>query len=260
MSLLLHASARHYLPLPGFPVNMLRANHVSSGLDSIMAHVRLPSRNFHRVFLACSLPWSPTIATRTFASRRAAAISNHQGLDSEEDLTAAREWVAKLNSKAITIPRDICEFSFSRSSGPGGQNVNKVNSKATLRVSLESLLPLVPQVLHSPLLASRYVAARNQSLVIQSEESRRQTANLESCYDKLHQLLKSLADDNIPGETSQEQRDRVQRLRKLPTKPESSRRKCTAAKRVADGVVMTTNNMLTFHHPITEELPYSRCP
>ncbi|PWY87899.1 hypothetical protein BO94DRAFT_556371 [Aspergillus sclerotioniger CBS 115572] len=210
---------------------MLRANHVSSGLDSIMAHVRLPSRNFHRVSLACSLPWSPTIATRAFASRRAAAISNHQGLDSENDLTAAREWVAKLNSKIITIPRDICEFSFSRSSGPGGQNVNKVNSKATLRVSLESLLPLVPQVLHSPLLASRYVAARTQSLVIQSEESRRQTANLESCYDKLHQLLKSLAEDNIPGETSQEQRDRVQKLKKAANEARIKSKKMHSSKK-----------------------------
>ncbi|RAK99848.1 peptidyl-tRNA hydrolase domain protein [Aspergillus ibericus CBS 121593] len=196
-----------------------------------MAHVRLPPRNFHRVPLACSLPWSPTIAIRTFASRRAAAISNHQGLDSEEDLTAAREWVAKLNSKAITIPRDICEFSFSRSSGPGGQNVNKVNSKATLRVSLGSLLPLIPQVLHSPLLASRYVAARTQSLVIQSEESRRQTANLETCYDKLHQLLKSLAEDNIPGETSQEQRDRVQRLKKAANEVRIKSKKMHSSKK-----------------------------
>ncbi|KAJ1548295.1 plasma membrane H+-ATPase [Cladochytrium tenue] len=31
------------------------------------------------------------------------------------------------------IPRDRLEFSFSRSSGPGGQNVNKVNTKAEVR-------------------------------------------------------------------------------------------------------------------------------
>jgi hypothetical protein len=35
----------------------------------------------------------------------------------------ARDWLKSLSSK--TIPRHICEVSFSRSSGPGGQNVNK---------------------------------------------------------------------------------------------------------------------------------------
>ncbi|MFH0940099.1 MAG: peptide chain release factor-like protein, partial [Planctomycetota bacterium] len=31
------------------------------------------------------------------------------------------------------------QFNFSRSGGPGGQNVNKVNSKVELRVQLEAL-------------------------------------------------------------------------------------------------------------------------
>lgn len=35
----------------------------------------------------------------------------------------------------LTIPEDDIKISFARSSGPGGQNVNKVNSKVTLRWS-----------------------------------------------------------------------------------------------------------------------------
>jgi peptidyl-tRNA hydrolase ICT1 len=49
-------------------------------------------------------------------------------------------------------------------------------------------------------------------LVIQSEESRKQAANVESCYEKLHRLLKTTAEDVIPGETSEEQREKVQKL------------------------------------------------
>lgn len=41
----------------------------------------------------------------------------------EEEVAAARKWLAKFD--ADTIPRSICDISFSRSSGPGGQNVNK---------------------------------------------------------------------------------------------------------------------------------------
>ncbi|EKV08832.1 hypothetical protein PDIG_66960 [Penicillium digitatum PHI26] len=130
----------------------------------------------------------------------------------EQDVQRARDWLKTLNSK--TIPRNISEVSFSRSSGPGGQNVNKVNSKATLKVPLDALLPLVPRLIHLPLRASRYTAERTQCLVIQSDEERKQSDNVESCYDKLYQLLQSSAKEVIPGETSQAQRNRVLKLQR----------------------------------------------
>lgn len=54
---------------------------------------------------------------RAFASKRGPADY------SDEDLAAARKWLADLNPD--TIPRSLSEITFSRSSGPGGQNVNK---------------------------------------------------------------------------------------------------------------------------------------
>lgn len=38
----------------------------------------------------------------------------------------------------VSLPDEEIRFTFSRSSGPGGQNVNKVNSKATLWFDLEN--------------------------------------------------------------------------------------------------------------------------
>jgi len=67
--------------------------------------------------------------------------------------------------------------------------VNKVNSKATLKVPLMSLLPLVPHILHGEIRSSRFVANRSQSLVIQSDESRKQSENLEFCFEKLQDIL-----------------------------------------------------------------------
>lgn len=58
---------------------------------------------------------SPCLA-RQYATKRGDDVD-------EAELQAARQWLAKLDPD--TIPRDICEVSFSRSSGPGGQNVNK---------------------------------------------------------------------------------------------------------------------------------------
>lgn len=64
-----------------------------------------------------SLVSNPLVAlSRLYAVKR--------GGDADEaEVQAARQWLAKLDPE--TIPKDICEVSFSRSSGPGGQNVNK---------------------------------------------------------------------------------------------------------------------------------------
>jgi peptidyl-tRNA hydrolase ICT1 len=90
--------------------------------------------------------------------------------------------------------------------------VNKVNSKATLKLPLDALLPLLPVALHAPLRVSRYAVAQGQALLIQSDESRKQASNVDSCFDKLHQLLRSTAEEVIPGETSPEQQKRVRDL------------------------------------------------
>lgn len=57
---------------------------------------------------------------RPFASRRDAAIAEDHP---DDDVTAARSWLANLNTR--TIPQHLCDVSFSRSGGPGGQHVNK---------------------------------------------------------------------------------------------------------------------------------------
>ncbi|EYE98208.1 peptidyl-tRNA hydrolase domain protein [Aspergillus ruber CBS 135680] len=167
---------------------------------------------------------STPFPTRSFASRRAANTD-----DQDEDLAAARTWLANLNTR--TMPRHLCEISFSRSGGPGGQHVNKVNSKATLRVSLDDLFPLIPRIIHPQLQSCRYVAQRTNTLVIQSEESRKQAANVETCFDKLHQLLQKSANEVIPGETSRDQKEKVQKLKKAENEARIKYKKLRSSKK-----------------------------
>ncbi|KAK2800799.1 hypothetical protein FQN51_005939 [Onygenales sp. PD_10] len=143
---------------------------------------------------------------RLFASGRSTA--SHEL--SAEELSAARDWLSRLSPR--TIPRNIGDVSYSRSSGPGGQNVNKVNSKVTLKIPLSSFFTIVPRALHAEIQSSRYVADRSQSLVIQSDETRKQAKNLDLCFEKLQELLVEAGKTAIPGETSPEQRKRVQAL------------------------------------------------
>lgn len=48
-------------------------------------------------------------------------------------MTFAQKCVAAQLSTKVIIPLDKLDFQFARSSGPGGQNVNKLNTKAELR-------------------------------------------------------------------------------------------------------------------------------
>ncbi len=89
---------------------------------------------------------------------------------------------------ALAINEDVLEWSFSRSSGPGGQNVNKVNSKATLRWSMtEDFLPLAARRRFLKL-AKRYVTD-DGAIVIQSQEYRDRPRNMQACRSKLQALL-----------------------------------------------------------------------
>ncbi|KAK4973321.1 hypothetical protein LTR66_011183 [Elasticomyces elasticus] len=149
----------------------------------------------------------------------------------EDELAAARAWLAAFDAE--TIPRSIAEISFSRSSGPGGQNVNKVSSKATLRLPLPSLLQLVPKLLHPAIRSSRYCARSSESLVIQADDSRKQNDNVHSCFVKLHNLIMQAGKDAVPGETSEKQMKRVENLQKAENEGRLKMKKMHSSKKGA---------------------------
>lgn len=89
----------------------------------------------------------------------------------------------------IVIPSAEVTVSFARSSGPGGQNVNKVNSKAVLRWNIRDSSALPPAV---KLRFETYFPTRiNQAgeVVIASDKHRDQARNVADCYEKLRQLI-----------------------------------------------------------------------
>jgi ribosome-associated protein len=93
-----------------------------------------------------------------------------------------------INSKLV-IPSTELQTSFVRSSGPGGQNVNKVNSKAVLRWNLRSSAALPPEVKlrFETCFPTRLTQAGE--VVISSDSHRDQARNLADCFEKLRQLV-----------------------------------------------------------------------
>ena len=92
-------------------------------------------------------------------------------------------------SRELKIPLLEMQFSFARSSGPGGQNVNKVNSKALLRWPVTTS-PSLPEAVRQRFLAkygSRLTT--DGELVLTSQRFRDAGRNVSDCLEKLRTML-----------------------------------------------------------------------
>ena len=92
-------------------------------------------------------------------------------------------------SRTLTIPADEIRWTSVRSSGPGGQNVNKVSSKVELRFDFLRSRVLAPDVkARLGALAATRLDAEGQILVV-SQATRDRQRNLDDARAKLAELV-----------------------------------------------------------------------
>ena len=116
-------------------------------------------------------------------------------------------------SSRITV-HDILpevEFSTSRSSGPGGQNVNKVNSKVALRwdVSKSELLTDEQKMLMRAKLKSHMT--QKGLVIVQAQEKRSQLDNKAMAIVKLDRLLARAFEIKKPRQKTKPGKSTVQK-------------------------------------------------
>ena len=124
----------------------------------------------------------------------------------------------------LVIPGSELQVSFARSSGPGGQNVNKVNSKVVLRFDLLQSAALddaqKERLRHR--IPPRYLTKKGE-VVISSDGSRDQDANRTDCLQKLVNALREGL--KRPKTRRPTKPSRGSRERRLKAKSEHSQKK-----------------------------------
>ena len=86
------------------------------------------------------------------------------------------------------VPDSEILLSFSRSSGPGGQNVNKVNTRVTLTWNM-SASNLYTEAHKQRLQANFKRNIVDGNVVITSQRFRSQQKNIEDCKQRLYEML-----------------------------------------------------------------------
>jgi ribosome-associated protein len=121
----------------------------------------------------------------------------------------------------LVIPADELVFQASRSGGPGGQNVNKVESKVSLRYDVRRSRSLTEdqRMMLLDKLAGRLT--REGELVLHSSRHREQHRNAEAARERMLEILREALLPRVPrretrpGRAAKERRLKTKRTRSL---------------------------------------------
>lgn len=96
-------------------------------------------------------------------------------------------------AKNVVVPGSALQFSYSRASGPGGQHVNKVNTRAELRARVNEMTPPSGSLSVAAAKRLRAIAGSrlnlNDEIIIASDTFRTQSANRRACMQRLRALV-----------------------------------------------------------------------
>jgi ribosome-associated protein len=123
----------------------------------------------------------------------------------------------------LKIPLREFRFTFARSSGPGGQNVNKLNTKALLRWAVMKS-PSLPEPVRGRLLSRhRRRTTSEGDLLVSSQRFRDAGRNVADCLEKLRLMLAEAAVEPRPRKPSRP--TRASARRRLDLKRRQSQKK-----------------------------------
>ncbi|XP_059657432.1 uncharacterized protein LOC132303984 [Cornus florida] len=121
----------------------------------------------------------------------------------ERAASASNEPIPKITQNHVTV-------SFARSGGPGGQNVNKVNTKVDMRFNVKNAHWLSDRVKERIMQLEKNRINKDGEIVISSTKTRTQKGNIEDALEKLQAIIDAAS--YVPPPPSEEQVKRIAKL------------------------------------------------
>jgi ribosome-associated protein len=116
----------------------------------------------------------------------------------------------------LAVPPSALRIKYARSSGPGGQNVNKVNTKAELWIAVTALSGLKPAAAARLRVLAGNRLTRNDEIHLTGEESRSQEGNRLLILERLREIIvRAKVEPKVRKKTK---RTRGAQLRRLDSK------------------------------------------
>lgn len=81
------------------------------------------------------------------------------------------------------------DVTYSRSSGPGGQNVNCVSTKVDVRFKVESA-DWIPEIARKKIMEDLTKLTKDGFLIIRSDKTRSQQMNLADALEKIRNIIR----------------------------------------------------------------------
>ncbi|KAM0747637.1 hypothetical protein T439DRAFT_93303 [Meredithblackwellia eburnea MCA 4105] len=157
-----------------------------------------------------------SLSTKSTHYPKPAPMSPH---DNPDDMRAARKWCDDFEQfddlNSVPFIKDNAEITHSRSSGPGGQNVNKVSTKATLRFPISLCRTMFPDYIIPILKESKHHSSTplpDGSILLTSSRFRTQPENMRDVWDKFKEVILEAGRRDLIGETKEGKGKRIKAL------------------------------------------------
>ncbi len=92
----------------------------------------------------------------------------------------------------IKMPRKLFSIKFFKSSGNGGQNVNKVSTKVFVKIPINKMKFLDEDAMRRFKTKFKHKINNKEEFFHSCEEERTQNANLEKCFDMIENMVQGI--------------------------------------------------------------------